>query len=374
MTSRKVFAAPSGRNKAQADGRVRVLVTGSGYVAQHLVAALTKKKEAVVMYTHRREGVWTCEGAGALHMDITDETSVAKALWRSLPDVVVNTAAMASPKACEADPEAATKTNCPLALLETMFAVVPDALFVQLSTDIVLGGDEAPYGDGGQGVAAAATAIDAARPVNAYGRSKLAFEKCLLAWPRCAILRCSNMVGPRAPFTGDGKFVQWLSSELSKGEPVDLWRDEIRSFVDVRAVVDGILRVIELHAKRYEPADTKARAEALDAATKKPSELAFRDREARRAYPPVFLHLNAGGPSPFSRLDLGRLVLQILEQQQQQDNATLNSVSRAAAAGAALPYPSPLDVAMDSSNFERHLGLRPVPVVEAVRAALRENN
>ena len=35
-------------------GQKRVLVVGSGYVAQHLVASLSKTGEFAVCYTHRR--------------------------------------------------------------------------------------------------------------------------------------------------------------------------------------------------------------------------------------------------------------------------------------------------------------------------------
>ena len=99
--------------------------------------------------------------------------------------------------------------NCPTALLEAAFAVVPDALVVHFSTDIVFGDRtdfEAPnYTDGGD--TNIQKALDSAKPENVYGATKLAFEQRLFdCWPRTIIFRSSNIIGPPAPYLGDGKF------------------------------------------------------------------------------------------------------------------------------------------------------------------------
>lgn len=333
---------------------VRVLVIGSGYIAQHLIKALSYE----VTYTHRSERAPF--SGKAVRMDITDAASIATALWKVLPDVVVNTAALSSPRACEEHKDEALRTNCPVELLEAMFACVPDALLVHLSTDIACG--EGQHGDGGDNIERALRAMDK-RPVNTYGRSKLEFEKKLVDWPRCVVLRLSNVVGGPAPFTGDGKFVQWLSKEFEKDGVVKLWNDEIRCFVDVAQVVSGVVAVIDQHATSYEPAQGTARARALDAAVKKTMVDASFERTARETYPSVFLHLNVGGPAPLSRVDLGRLLLKAGNF----ETATVASVSRDSSPEASA-CPAPLEVVLDSSNFTRFLGVPLVPVEDALAA------
>ena len=54
--------------------------------------------------------------------------------------------------------------------------------------------------------------------VNAYGRSKVAFEELLeKRWPtHHVILRSSNIVGPPSPLTGATKFLQFLEGKFRK--------------------------------------------------------------------------------------------------------------------------------------------------------------
>ena len=95
-----------------------------------------------------------------------------KQRWATLPDVIVNCAAMSSPAACEREPAACEAVNCPVGLMECMYASVPDALFVHFSTDIVHAGCETagaePYGDAGAG--GVDKARRARRPACQYAR------------------------------------------------------------------------------------------------------------------------------------------------------------------------------------------------------------
>lgn len=350
--------------------KLRVLVTGSGYIAQHVASALAQEKTRFDV-THSYRGStapWSLQGVSSVQLEVRDSVSATRALWSALPDVIVHTAAIASLEECERDVELANATNCPVELLEAMFAVVPDALFIHLSTDIVLGDREpreGPYVDGGSGVELARLVIEAARPLNAYGRSKLAFEQRLLSWPRCIIFRLSNVIGPSAPMTGGGKFAQRLAARLAdESQPsVELWHDEARCFVDVRQVIAAIIAAIENHAIPHEPASNAARVEALHLAVSKPAEIAAHEREARRTYPFVFLHLNLGGPQPLSRLDLGKALCEVTSF----DVAKLKSVSRSSVKQA---YQAPLYVHLDSSNLQRYLGVQLIPIKEALANAL----
>jgi dTDP-4-dehydrorhamnose reductase len=80
--------------------KLRVLVVGSGYVAQHLIAHL--KDDFDVAYSHRRQAPpFAVPGVQAVYLDLADDDAVATALHETLPDVVVNCAAVSSPKQCD---------------------------------------------------------------------------------------------------------------------------------------------------------------------------------------------------------------------------------------------------------------------------------
>lgn len=364
-----IFAGLETRQKRMPK-KLRVLVTGSGYIAQHVASALAQQKSGFDV-THSYRGStapWSLQGVSSVHLELRDSVSATRALWSALPDVIVHTAAISSLEECERDVELANATNCPDEFLEAMFAVVPDALLIQLSSDIVLSGREpreGPYVDGGSSIELAKLAIEAARPINTYGRSKLAFEQRLLAWPRCIIFRLSNVIGPSAPMTGGGKFAQKLAARLAdESQPsVELWYDEARCFVDVRQVVAAITAAIENHAIPHEPASNAARVDVLRLAASKPAEIAAHERAARRTYPYVFLHLNLGGPQPLSRLDLGKALCEVASF----DAAKLKSVSRTSAKQV---YQAPLYVHLDSSNLQRYLGVKLIPIKEALAHAL----
>ena len=162
--------------------------------------------------------------------------------------------------------------------------------------------DEKPVGDGGVGAKSSSRCIaETPVPSNVYGRSKLAFEKALAeGWDRCVIFRMSNVAGPLAPYDRQGKFAQWVSNQLRDKGTVELWRDEVRSFVAMRQVRDGVRAAIQKYGVKHEPADDHE-ARALEAAALSPSETARFHHRARALRPAVFLHLNLGGPALLAR-------------------------------------------------------------------------
>lgn len=343
--------------------RKRVLVVGCGYVAQHVVESL-RGGPLDLTYSHRSEAPpFTVDGVASVRLDLGDDASCAEALVAARPDVIVNCAALASPAACEADEAAAMAANAPLGFLESLFACSPDALLVHLSTDLVLGSQAPgaePYADGGVDAASARAAVDAAEPENAYGRTKLAFERALVdAWPRTVILRLSNVLGGPAPYTRATGFAQWVAAELGTKPSLELWTDEVRSFVDVRAVCAAVRSAADLYGVAREPADDAER-EALERALYAPAETARFHERARARFPPVFLHLNLGGPSPLSRADLGREIARAIGY----DPAKVGGVERPPRT-----TPAPLRVALDSATAAMVLRVASADAQGALKAA-----
>jgi len=331
--------------------KLRVLVVGAGYVAQHLIAGL--KDEFEVAYTHRRRAApFDVRNVKAVYLDVEDDAAIASALCETLPDVVVNCAAASSPAQCEQEEALAMRTNCPLNFLEALRACVPQVLLIHFSTDLVLPDGEAPWRDGGVGVERASRCTDATpAPTSAYGKSKLAFERALVqGWHRCVVFRMSNVAGPLAPYDQGGKFAQWVAAQLRDTGGVTLWRDEVRSFVSISQVRDSVRAAIEKYGARCEPAGARACRETAAAETA--------SDQCARTLPPVFLHLNLGGPAALSRAEFGRAVAAAAALDADLVRAVLRPVG-----------PLPLVVALDSSSLVAALGVPLVPVGVALREA-----
>ena len=100
-------------------------------------------------------------------VDVSDLNSVRSAITSEQPDVVINAAAMTDVDGCEKDPNTAFRVNALGPRWLAQEAPRSGALLVQISTDFVFGGrPEGAYHE-----------WDAVRPVQIYGRSKLAGEE-----------------------------------------------------------------------------------------------------------------------------------------------------------------------------------------------------
>jgi dTDP-4-dehydrorhamnose 3,5-epimerase len=112
-------------------------------------------------------------------LDVTDADAVAEALEGA--DLVVHAAAMTDVDGCERDPERAQAVNAGGAA--NVAAAGPRV--IHLSTDYVFSGSEAgEYAED-----------DATGPLGAYGRSKLAGERAVLARPGNLVVRTSWVYG-----------------------------------------------------------------------------------------------------------------------------------------------------------------------------------
>jgi dTDP-4-dehydrorhamnose reductase len=123
-----------------------------------LVAALAARGESVT-------------GLGRAGLDVTDAASVADAITRHRPDVVVNCTAWTAVDDAEAAEEQALAVNAGGAARLAAGCAVAGARMVQVSTDYVFAGDDngRPYAED-----------DMPAPRTAYGRTKLAGERAVL--------------------------------------------------------------------------------------------------------------------------------------------------------------------------------------------------
>jgi dTDP-4-dehydrorhamnose reductase len=137
---------------------VKVLVTGGGgQVAQALFRDVPSSAELAAL------------GRGDL--DITDWTSLSKALDRVMPAVMINTAAYTAVDRAESDRDLASKINGTAVQLLARACAERRIRLIHISTDFVFDGQKStPY-----------LPTDVPKPINVYGATKLEGERHVLA-------------------------------------------------------------------------------------------------------------------------------------------------------------------------------------------------
>lgn len=153
---------------------MKVAVLGSnGQLGSDVCAAFIQNGDQVTGLTHA-------------DVELSSSPSVDAALAAANPEFIVNTAAMHHVEKCEADPVAAFTANAVGARNVAEWAKKAGATVAYVSTDYVFDGAKAsPYVES-----------DVARPLNAYGITKLAGEHYTAATaPQHFVLRVSAIYG-----------------------------------------------------------------------------------------------------------------------------------------------------------------------------------
>ncbi|MED5621388.1 family 1 glycosylhydrolase [Ideonella sp. BN130291] len=178
-----------------------------------------------------------CELRGLPHhllrreeMDIADPASVAAALARWQPWALVNTAGYVRVDDAEADERQWRENALGPAVLAAECARAGVRLLT-FSSDLVFGGDQSsPYEE-----------HDAARPLNAYGRAKLAGERDALArWPQALVVRTAAFFGPWDVHN----FVSQGLARLQRDEPWIAAHDQVVSPTYVPDLVQAALDLL----------------------------------------------------------------------------------------------------------------------------------
>ena len=286
---------------------MRILVTGAGGLLGGRLAALLSEAGHEVVAA-RRDSAPPPE-LRAVSVELTEPGAVKDLLEREKPDAVVHAAALASPQ-CEADPALAEAVNSRLPGRLASACRQRDIRLVGLSTDMVLGGQQALSGED----------VEAA-PLGVYGRTKLAGEVALLAAdPAAAVVRVALVVGGGHGPRGTGsESVAWA---LAAGRTVRLFADEFRTPVDPESVAAAVRLLVE------------------------------------KGGTGVF---HIGGTERLSRLELGHRAARVL-----------GLPAEGIEAGFQVDYPGPdrrpADTSMDSSRARRELRWTPRPLEDALRS------
>ncbi|MGE5303431.1 MAG: dTDP-4-dehydrorhamnose reductase [Alphaproteobacteria bacterium] len=149
-------------------------------------------------------------------IEVTDPTSVRKALRSDRLEAVVNCAAYVRVDEAEDDGESAFRVNALGALNVARVCRELDALCIYLSTDYVFDGEKTvPY-----------TEMDPPRPINVYGASKLAGEYLVRqACPKWTIVRVAGVFGSSGARAKDGNFIEGILVQARAGSPLRVVHD-----------------------------------------------------------------------------------------------------------------------------------------------------
>lgn len=234
-------APPAGSWTPEAVIRMRIFLTGaSGLVG----AAMARAAEAAgheVIGTVWRQAQALVPGLARMEiLDLTAPGAVEAALRTAQPDLIVNCAAVSEPGACLADPAGA----------EAMNVRLPEQLaqsgirLIHLSSEQVFAGDRTtPHAP-----------ADEARPINLYGRQKLAGERAVLAAApqRAVVVRLPLLMGDS--FNRQRSLHERLLLDWKAGRTARLFTDEFRqtcSAANVAAVLLALVGRPEIAGVRH---------------------------------------------------------------------------------------------------------------------------
>eukprot|EP01138_Halocafeteria_seosinensis_P006055 gb/GECG01006189.1/.p1 GENE.gb/GECG01006189.1/~~gb/GECG01006189.1/.p1 ORF type:complete len:344 (+),score=41.40 gb/GECG01006189.1/:1-1032(+) len=264
------------------------------------------------------------------------KVEASELLRKTCPTAIVNVAALSSASQCEKNKELGWKINCPKEFVDACLELETVPSFIHFSTDIVFAGTGEYLYESTEPV-----------PVNEYGRAKLAFDSFLMSnmpSSKLLILRASNILGPPPPYDPSKvKFLQWLHQELRDDNPkylsddwtpIKLFSDEIRCYVSVFDLVEGITMAIQVLAS------------------------ATRNHISGNL-------LFAGGPEALTRVQIAEKMSSFFGYSSTvRDSSGIDRPKYQifARKKVSLGYESPLQIIMDTNKFEKLLGRRPITV------------
>lgn len=193
---------------------MKILVTGAtGKLGGALAQALQHRDAEVELWQGRR-GV-----------DLSDLEGLRGQLRRLRPELVFHTAAISAISECFSSPELAFRVNAEAT--RVLAEEVPRLLYT--STDLVFGGDKAPYAESASPA-----------PLSRYGASKARGEEAVLEHGH-TVVRLSLMFGP----TPGGGFFDGGLQQLLEGRSANFFTDEFRTPLSLGLAALGLLDIAD---------------------------------------------------------------------------------------------------------------------------------
>lgn len=200
---------------------MRIAITGTdGRVGKALASRFSSRHEVIPL----PRGV----------MDLADPDSIRKVLDGLTCDVFLHPAAMTSLEACEDDARLAMRVNSAAPGKIALWAAERGVRMIHFSTDYVFDGSASPLLDEAM----------PARPLSAYGRSKLAGERAVLAHPGHLVLRVSWVFGIERP-----AFVDRIFDDALAGNPLAAIGDKLSLPTSTADIAEWVESLMETDAE-----------------------------------------------------------------------------------------------------------------------------
>lgn len=217
---------------------MKILIIGAGSLTGGSLIPMLLEETDATIYTVSGKVVLDVVGKGVeggrvIHktLDILDKQALRDYGVSVMPDVIVNLAAMTHVDLCESDKQTAWQLNVTLVENLVRIARITDAFLVHLSTDYVFDGTKGPY-----------TETDTPKPLNYYGKTKLAGETAVttsgieFAVIRTIVVYGYNQARP--------DFVRWVLDAFDSESPIKVSNDQIANATYVDDLAEAIMFLI----------------------------------------------------------------------------------------------------------------------------------
>ena len=213
-----------------------ILITGAtGFLGSNLVKVLEGNRYKCFYAFHDFEP----QIKNQVKFDLAQNKSIYKNLDEINPEIIIHAAAITRPGDCLEDPDRTQKINVKATTIISRWCQENSARLIFTSTDMVYSGEDPPYKEG-----------DETRPVNIYGKSKLAAERNIRKiLNNHVILRLSLLFG-RGNYNRKYSS-EWLERDLKVNngkqsfDPIGLYTDQYRSMISVTNVANIIEEMID---------------------------------------------------------------------------------------------------------------------------------
>lgn len=150
-----------------------LIIGGSGFLGSRLADAMNGNCQS----TYYKNRVFLNQ----FQLDLGDTISIQRCFDETKPKVIIHCGGLTDTDFCETNQDLATKTNVSgTEGLANSF----DGKIIYFSTDYVFDGESAPYDENSQ-----------PKPINHYGKTKLAAEEIVLGKPQNLVVRVSGLYG-----------------------------------------------------------------------------------------------------------------------------------------------------------------------------------
>jgi dTDP-4-dehydrorhamnose reductase len=255
--------------------RMKILVIGAnGQLGTDLVSSLPQARHDVTSATRET-------------LDVRYLDQVKRALEKSQPELVINTAAFHNVELCEDEPAEAMLVNGSAVGALARECSQRGCKLLHISTDFVFGGEKrTPYKE-----------TDATNPLSVYAKSKLEGENQVqAAGPQHLIVRACGLFGHAGSKTRHGNFVEKMIKGANAGQELRVVSDKIATptaTVDLTAAIaqlivhnaSGIYHVTnEGECSWHEYAQEAVRLSGSPAIVKSVTSAEFKTKAVRPAY------------------------------------------------------------------------------------------